>query len=390
MPALPVVVLAPDKFKGSLSAAEVAAAMAHGITQTASHRLTTVHCPIADGGEGTLDAAIAAGFGCVEVATVGPTGRPVSSAYARRQDTAVVEMADACGLGRLPAGTPQPLASSSRGLGIVVARALDDGCRHIIVGVGGSASTDGGAGFLQGLGAALLDADGHEIDGSGATLGDIAALDLTGLHPGLRGAKLVIATDVDNPLCGAQGAAVVYGPQKGAGPCDVAVLDAGLLHWADVMARHLGVDHRQACGAGAAGGVGFAGLAALDMTVRPGIDVVLDLVGIDEHLHGAAAVITGEGSLDAQSLRGKAPVGVSVRARRWQVPSLVIAGTSRLSPRQRAQSPFAAIYALTDLESDPQQSMARAAELIEVAAGEAAEYILAQHTSPVRENPAVG
>jgi glycerate kinase len=372
------VVVAPDKFKGSLSAAQAAAAITRGITRR-DPNIRTVECPVADGGEGTLAAALSAGFDRVPVVAPGPTGAPIDTSYARKGELAVVEMADVAGLARLPAGLPHPLTASSRGLGTVVCRALDDGCRRIVVGIGGSACTDGGAGFLQGLGAELRGADGRLVSDGGGSLGWAFSLNLSGLHPALRDAEIVIASDVDNPLCGPDGAASVYGPQKGASPVDVRTLDAALSHWADLVADTTGRDVRSEPGAGAAGGVGFAASALLGAQSRPGIDLVLDLVGIDEHLDHATAVITGEGSLDGQSLNGKAPVGVCLRASRHNIPTHAIVGVSRLSPQEMRGSGFSSVYALRDREPDVRRSMAHAADLIaSVAEDLATEQLVAQ------------
>lgn len=207
------IVIAPDKFKGSLSAAEAARAIAQGLRRR-NPTLTTVECPIADGGEGTLSAALAVGFQAVEVYAPGPTGDMIRTAYARRGDTAVVEMASVSGLGRLVGGVREPLRASSRGLGVVVSHALDDGCSHIVIGIGGSAGTDGGAGFLRGLGAELIDEAGNSVPEGGGGLASASALNLANLHPGLADAAVLIASDVDNSLCGPHGAAAIYGPQR--------------------------------------------------------------------------------------------------------------------------------------------------------------------------------
>jgi glycerate kinase len=357
------IVIAPDKFKGSLTAPQAARAMARGVRR-ADPSLTTVECPVADGGEGTLDAVAAAGFEVVAVTAPGPTGRPVRSAYARRGNTAVVEMADICGLQRLPDGAADPMNASSFGLGAGIAQALDDGCRDIIICVGGSASTDGGAGLVSALGAVVLDRTGAPIGPGGAGVADAAAIDLVGLHPAIGAATLAVAVDVDNPLCGPLGAAAVYAPQKGATPKQVAELETALAHWADTVDQATGTSLRDAPGAGAAGGVGFAALAVLGAGMRPGIDLILDLVGLDRHLSGARAALTGEGSLDQQSLRGKAPVGVCRRAGRQRVPTCAVAGVSTLTPAEARAAGFAGIRTLRDAEPDPERSIRRAAELL--------------------------
>jgi glycerate kinase len=360
------VVIAPDKFKGSLTAGEAARAMALGVKR-ANPELATVECPVADGGDGTLDTAVAAGFERVPVYAEGPTGQVVLTAYARSGKTAVVEMAEICGLQRLPGGTTAPVTASSYGLGQVVWQALEHGCSDIVIGVGGSASTDGGAGFLAALGAIARDERGSRLDRGGRHIGNAAQLDLTGLHPEIASATLTIAVDVDNPLYGPLGAAHVYAPQKGADPRQVSELDDALRVWADVVERATGNDYRMAAGAGAAGGVGFAAMAVLGARMRSGIEVILDLIELDRHLLGACAAITGEGSLDHQSLRGKAAVGVSRRAGTHGIPTFAVAGVSTLDPADVDTAGLAGVYALSDIEPDRERSISRAAELLATA-----------------------
>jgi len=365
------IVVAPDKFKGSLPATQVAAAIAAGLhAGRPGAQLVTI--PVADGGEGTVDAAVAAGYERMPVTAAGPAGHPAPTSYARRGEVAVVELACVCGLARLPGGRFAPLTASSFGAGEVLRAALEAGARRIILGVGGSASTDGGAGLLQALGAGVLDARGEPVGRGGGALHDVAALDLTGLHPALqpppypagRAAELTLAADVDNPLTGPDGAAVVYGPQKGASPAEVARLDAGLRRWAAVVAAAVGQDWSHAPGSGAAGGVGFAARAVLGAESRPGIELVLELAGFGAALDGADLVITGEGSLDAQSLAGKAPVGVARAAARLGIPVVAVAGRSTLTAAELATAGITAVYPLSDLEPDPERSRAEAARLL--------------------------
>lgn len=353
------VLVAPDKFKGTLPAYDVAQAVALGLRRV--HPDADVEClPVADGGDGTLDAAVSAGFERVPVTVAGPTGEPVETAYARRGTTAVVEMADACGLARLPGAVPAPLTASSRGLGEVMAAALDAGCRELVVGIGGSASTDGGAGLLAALGVVATPA----VPDGGAALTGVSALALDGLHPGLADARVVVACDVDNPLTGPEGAAAVYGPQKGASPEQVVALDGALSHWADVVAASTGADRRDVPGAGAAGGVGFALVAALGAELRPGIALMLDLLGFAERVAGADLVITGEGSLDAQSLRGKAPVGVATAAGAAGVLVVAVCGRRLLDDGELAAGGIGAAYALTDVEPDVETCLREPARLL--------------------------
>jgi len=369
------IIVAPDKFKGSLPATQVATAIAAGLRSglhPAGARPEVITIAVADGGEGTVDAAAAAGFERVPVTAAGPTGDPVRTSYARCGEVAVVELACVCGLARLPGGPSSsraaPLTASSFGAGEVLRAALGAGARRIILGVGGSASTDGGAGLLQALGARVLDARGEPVRPGGAALRDVARLDLTGLNPALypvgHAAEIILAADVDNPLTGPDGAAEVYGPQKGASPAEVALLDAGLRHWAAVVSAAVGQDWSHAPGSGAAGGVGFAARAVLGARSRPGIELVLELAGFGTALDGADLVITGEGSLDAQSLAGKAPVGVARAAARHGVPVVAVAGRSTLTEAELATAGITAVYPLSDLEPDQERSRAEAARLL--------------------------
>jgi glycerate 2-kinase len=357
------IVVAPDKFKGSLAAGQVAAAIAAGLrAELPAAELIAI--PVADGGDGTVDAAVAAGFERVPVTADGPTGESVAASYARRGEVAVIELACACGLMRLPGDRREPLAASSFGAGQVIAAALEAGARRIIFGVGGSASTDGGAGLLQALGARVLDGRGEPLARGGAALHDVAGLDLAGLHPALRAASVILATDVVNPLTGPDGAAEVYGPQKGASPDQIRDLASGLRRWAAVVAATTGTDWSQAPGAGAAGGVGFAALAVLGAERRLGIELVLDLVDFDAALDGTSLVITGEGSLDTQTLAGKAPAGVVQAAARRGIPVVVVAGRSTLTEGELARAGIEAVYTLSDLEPDPERSSAHASMLL--------------------------
>jgi glycerate kinase len=262
------VLLAPDKFKGTLTAAEVAGHLADGI-RSAAPATEIVTMPVSDGGDGLLAAFAAAGFAPVAVEATGPEGVTGAAAYARRGTEAVIEFAAVAGLSRL-AGRPAPLTATSRGAGEVIAAALDAGCTRIVLGIGGSASTDGGLGMAQALGARVLDAGGRPVAGNALGAAAAARLDLSGLHPGLGRATLEVACDVDNPLTGPTGAAAVYGPQKGADPDQVRRLDAALSRWADVVAAATGTDRRRDPGAGAAGGAGFAAIALLGARPCPG------------------------------------------------------------------------------------------------------------------------
>ncbi len=358
------VLVAPDKFKGSLSAPEVADCVIRGL-RAVDGGIDATAIPVADGGEGTLEAALAAGFDRVPVVASGPTGSPVRTAYARRDGLAVIEMADVSGLGRLPDGRLEPLRSSSTGTGEVIAAALDAGCTSIVLGIGGSACTDGGAGLAQALGARVFDAHGRHLPAGGAALAAVDTVDLSGMHPGLAETDVVVACDVDNPLTGPTGAATVYGPQKGAAAADVALLELAMHRWAAAVAVATGSDLSDRPGAGAAGGIGFAGFAVLGGSMRSGTDLVLDLVGFHDRLDGARLVVTGEGSLDTQTLRGKAPAGVAAAAAAAGVRAVAVCGTSTLSPADLHGAGIDTAYALTDLEPDVSRCMTDAAPLLE-------------------------
>lgn len=357
------VVLAPDKFKGSLTAAEVGDALAAGMLDVLPG-LDVIKLPVADGGDGTVAAALSAGFEEIIVDAVGPTGEPVQAAYALHGNRAVVELAAVVGLSMLPGGRLDPLTSSTYGLGLVIADAIRRGAQTIVLGLGGSASTDGGAGMAQALGARLLDADGHDLSHGGGALQGLARLDLRALRETLGSSSIMVASDVDNPLLGADGAAAVFGPQKGADTHQVEALERGVRRWSELASRATGRNEADRPGAGAAGGAGFAALALLNAKIRPGIELILELVDFDRRIVGADLVVTGEGSLDDQSLAGKAPVGVARAAARSGVPVVAVAGHLQLSPQQLRQAGIEAAYALTDLEPDLNQCIANASPLL--------------------------
>lgn len=372
------VLIAPDKFKGCLTAAEVADAVATGIGEVRPG-VDLVRVPVADGGDGTVAAAISSGYTRVEVFTVGPTGLPVHTGYAVDGDRAVIELADVVGLGRLPEGRFDPLGASTFGLGVVIRDAIDRGATEIVIGLGGSASTDGGAGLAQALGASLSDESGLELPHGGAALAQIHHLDLQALRERVEGVRFVVACDVDNPLLGTTGAAAVFGPQKGADAEQVEQLDLALARWARAVAEATGADLADQPGAGAAGGTGFAALALLGAELRPGIELVLDLVGFERLLKGADLVVTGEGSLDEQSLSGKAPVGVAQAAALTGVRVVAVAGRNLLSAEQLHGAGISRAYPLNELEPDLASSMAHAADLLrQVGSSIAGDWLSAQ------------
>jgi len=365
------VLIAADKFKGSLTAVEVAEHVTAGLRR-AVPGLAVSAVPVADGGDGTTQAAVAAGFAPHRVQVTGPIGTPVTATFALRADgTAVVEMAEASGLQHLPEGVFAPLTATTYGTGELLLAALDAGATSIVFGVGGSATTDGGAGMLAALGARFLDADGEPVAPGGGPLRDLATADLSGLDPRLAKTAIVLASDVDNPLTGPKGAPAVYGPQKGASEEDVATLDAALAHYAEVLAGAVGpraAEHALAPGAGAAGGIGYGALVGLDAAFRPGIDVMLDVLGFAPALAKATFVITGEGSLDTQTLHGKAPAGVAAAARAAGLDVVAVCGRLQLPQEALAAAGIRRAYALTDLEPDPARCMAEAGPLLERAA----------------------
>jgi glycerate kinase len=370
------VVVAPDKFKGSLSATDVTIRVAAGLA-AAGFGGEIVPVPVADGGDGTVDAAVSAGYQRVDLEVAGPVGDAVTASFALLDETAVIEAAQACGLTLLPFGELAPLTATSRGVGELILAANQMGAKQIVLGVGGVATTDGGAGLVQALGARLLDDDGRELADGGAELNRLAEIDLSRLRD-LSGAEFWLASDVDNPLLGSHGAATIYGPQKGASRDDVRLLEAGLTRWAGIaeaaVTARQGGDGRPSSfrvagepGAGAAGGLGFAALLFLGARMRPGIELLLELASFSERLDGARLVITGEGSLDAQTLHGKAPVGVARAAAAHQppVPVVAVAGRCTLSPEELRRAGISAAYALTDIESDVTQCMTNAGPLLE-------------------------
>jgi glycerate 2-kinase len=358
------VVVAPDKFEGSLTAGQAAQAIRAGLLR-ARPDAEVAALPLGDGGAGTLEALVAAGFERVPVPVSGPTGEPVQAAIAVDRDRCFVEMAEASGLKRLPGGRRAPLEATTYGTGELLHAALDRGVRRLVLGIGGSATTDGGAGMAAALGARFLDDAGAELPPGGAALLRLAHVDTAGLDPRLRDVAVTVAADVDNPLVGPEGAAHVFGPQKGAGPDDVLLLDSALRRYARVLAADFGVDLTDTTGAGAAGGLGAGAIAFLGASIRSGIELVLELLGFDRAAATADLVVTGEGKLDAQSLRGKAPVGVARAATAHGVPVVALAGVVEVADRELRAAGFEEAHALTELEPDPARCMAEAAPLLE-------------------------
>ncbi|MFO3724898.1 glycerate kinase [Pseudomonas sp. HLMP] len=364
------VVIAPDSFKDSLDAAGVARAIGKGLAEIWPGA-QLVECPMADGGEGTMEAILAASHGQLRHQVVrGPLGQAVDAGWGWLPEsrTAIIEMAQASGLQRVPLGQRDACRSSTWGTGELVAAALAAGAQRIVLAIGGSATNDGGAGMLRALGLRLLDADGQPLEEGGLALERLARLDASGLDPRLAEVQVEVAADVDNPLCGPHGASAVFGPQKGASPAQVQALDRALGHFADHCARLLGEDVRDFPGCGAAGGMGFAAKAFMDARFRPGVEVVAELAGLDALVRDADLVITGEGRFDAQTLRGKTPMGVARVAKCHGVPVVVLAGTLGAGYQQLYDHGVDAAFALTSGPMSLEQACAEAGDLLEARA----------------------
>jgi len=322
------IIVAPDSYKGSVSALGVAEAMERGI-QAVFPEAEVIKVPIADGGEGTVEALVAATAGrLLHTEVRGPLGEPVRAHWGISGDgsTAFIEMASASGLPLVPKENRDPRITSTYGTGELMKAALDAGLRKLVVGIGGSATNDGGTGMARALGVRFLDAEGRDLPEGGAALAKIAHMDLSGLDPRLAEASILVACDVDNPLCGPRGASAVYGPQKGATPDMVAELDAALSVFADVAATATGREVALLPGAGAAGGLGAGLLFFTPASLRPGVSIVLETTGFEALAQGADLVLTGEGRTDFQTAMGKAPVGVAAVAKRHGVPVICLSG----------------------------------------------------------------
>ena len=373
-------VIAPDSFKESLSAPEVAAAIARGWSRARPLDEILLR-PMADGGEGTVDAVLAATGGERRECTVrGPLGAPVQAHWGWLEEgAAVIEMAAASGLHWVAPQQRDATRTTSYGTGELIRAALDAGARKIILGLGGSATNDGGMGLLQALGVRFLDERGEPLGDGGAALAGLHAIDLAGLDPRLAGVEVEVAADVNNPLCGEQGASAVFGPQKGASPEQVRQLDAALARYAEVAARTLGQDHSLFPGVGAAGGLGFAARAFLKARFRPGVELVAEVSGLAEALQGADLAITGEGRLDEQSLHGKTPIGVARLAREAGVPLIALAGSLGKGYGRLHEAGIAAAFSLVPGPISLAEAMAGAAGELEARAEELARlWSLAQ------------
>lgn len=365
------IVVAPDSFKESLSAGQVCDAIEAGIRAARPDAIID-KCPMADGGEGTVDALVAATGGTIESTVVpGPLGEPVAARWGilggseTGSTTAVIEMAAASGLPLVPPEKRNPLKTTTYGTGQLIRAALDHGAARILVGIGGSATTDGGAGCAQALGVRFLDADNHVLhDGAaGEMLARVARIDMSQRDPRIAQTKILIACDVDNPLCGPRGSAAVYGPQKGATPDVVRRLDANLAQFADVIARDLGRDVREIPGAGAAGGLGAGLLAFCGAQMRRGVEVVIEAVRLHERLAGADLVITGEGRLDRQSMMGKLIAGVGRAGKAAGVPVVAMVGSTG-EGAETALGVLETYHVVTPAGTPLPDAFARAAEFL--------------------------
>jgi glycerate kinase len=370
------ILIAPDKFKGSLDALAVGEALARGIHAVVGAVWSTQVVPMADGGEGTVDAFVAAGAQRVTVPVAGPLGDVVDAAFAMDGTTAILEMSAASGLALMPPERLDVRRASTYGTGQLISAALDRGAARIVIGIGGSATCDGGAGMLQALGAQLLDSAGLPLQPGGAALSGLARVDLTRLDARLAGVEMEAAADVDNPLHGPNGAAVVFGPQKGASPEDVQFLDRALEHFAQVSASALGADFSERAGAGAAGGLGFALLADLGAPVRPGGEIVAELRGLRAALALADLCVTGEGRIDDQTLRGKTVAGVARLARSLGVPVVAVAGTVVAQGEDELAKLDIAVLPIAGGPATLDASMAQARELLERTGARLARLLL--------------
>ncbi len=324
------IVLAPDSFKGNLTSLQVASAFEKGIKRVIPNA-NCIKVPMADGGEGTVQSLVdATGGKFIRKKVTGPAGKPVTARYGMLVDkeTAVIEMAEASGLPLVKGKDKNPLKTTTYGTGELILDAINRGAKNIIIGIGGSATTDGGAGMAQALGVKFHDKQGREIteQGAGGMLARIARIDISGLDPRINKTQIIVASDVNNPLFGKTGAACVFGPQKGATPAMVKKLDANLRHFGNLIKKDLRKDVRKLKGAGAAGGLGAGLVAFTRAKLKSGIDIVVETTGLHEYIRGADLVITGEGRVDFQTAFGKTPAGVAKAARKLKVPTVVIGG----------------------------------------------------------------
>jgi glycerate 2-kinase len=366
------IIVAPDKFKGSLSAHQAAEAIRRGLIAALPSAAVEM-VPMADGGEGTVD-AIAAAVGAQKIITVvtGPLGEPVKAEWARFVSpegvvTAVIEMAAASGLKALREKN-RPLEATTAGTGQLIRAALDEGAAKIVIGIGGSATTDGGTGMAYELGARFLDARGRPLAPGGGALSELASIEIDGLDPRLDQVEVLVACDVDNPLCGPAGAAAVYGPQKGAGPAQIDQLEQGLRRLASVLESRLGREVAQKPGAGAAGGLGAGLIVFAGAKLESGVELVANVLGLPQRLEGADLVITGEGQIDRQTIYGKVPAGVARLAGQKNIPVVALAGALGAGAEELYRHGLMAMEPICDGPISLADSLKRAPALLEAAA----------------------
>lgn len=370
------ILIVPDSFKGSLSSSQVGTCIRDGLQSV----LPTARCrllPVADGGEGTVEAIVAGAGGVFHSASVtGPLGKPVSAQYAVLPDrTAVLEMAQASGLPLVPPQQRDPLHATTRGTGELIRAALDQGCRNILIGIGGSATNDGGAGMAQALGARLLDQNGLDLPEGGAALEKLARIDLSGLDPRLSQTTVIVASDVTAPLCGPQGASMVFGPQKGASPQQAALLDRCLARYGQVLEATFQRPLASLPGAGAAGGLGAGLMAFCNAQLRPGIEIIFELLHLEQEAAHTDLIVTGEGKIDATSATGKLLSGVGRLARRYQTPAIAFAGAVALSDAELQGIGLQTAIPISEGPMALEDSLSQAAELTFRAAQRAARLI---------------
>lgn len=363
------VIIAPDSFKGCLSAKQAALAIERGIKKAVSNGLSleTIKIPMADGGEGTVEAIIeAVGGNIISDAALDPLGKEIKAFYGVLPDnTAVIEMAAASGLNLIDASERNPLRTTTYGTGQLILSGLKRGCQRFIIGIGGSATNDCGAGMAQALGVKLSDRDGHEIGFGGGELDKVAKIDLSTLHPSIKTAKFTIASDVKNPLCGPNGASYVYGPQKGATPDIVKILDNNLNHFAEVIKKDMGKDLLNVPGAGAAGGLGAGLLTFLNADIKSGIDIVMEVADFEAKIKNADYVITGEGATDFQSMFGKVPFGIAQVAKKWGKPVLCISGTLGTGYEKLYDVGITSLFSIVNKPMALDEAIQRGEELLE-------------------------
>jgi len=361
------IVAAPDSFKGSLTAKEVAEALEAGIKRY-DNSIEVIKVPMADGGEGTVQSMVdATGGHMISVTVKGPMLSEVEAFYGILGDgrTAVIEMAAASGLLLVEPGERNPLIATTYGTGELIRHALDMGCRRIIIGIGGSATNDGGAGAMQALGVRLLDDSGNDIGFGGGSLGGLYRIDINNLDPRIKDAEITVACDVDNPLCGPKGASRVFGPQKGADDAMIEELDRNLAHYADLVESTLGVKIKDYPGAGAAGGLGGGLLAFLGATLKKGVDIVIETVELEKKIRDADLVITGEGRMDYQTIYGKTPFGVAKAAEKYGIPVIAICGSIGKGAEVLYDNGFASIFSIIDKPMCIDEAMEKSSELIQ-------------------------